>query len=629
MTMIRRRPPIVSGVALAGAIALFFAVGPASWHRMPGGLLLPLLVAVASALASIGAGDLLLRLVRRIVAEPAEGRATSFLLIVGYPIFGTILFLVALVSTRAVVLVVPSLLLAVLGGVSIRRRAGEALPRVPYPAALAGGALLLIALVLSLLPAVSLDEVSYHLAIPDLWVSSGKAVELPLMSHSWFPLGTESADLPALALLGEEGGAIASHLLHLLVAVAMALQMAAWLGRASPATGWFGTVGILSTPALLLMAGWSGTDVPLAAVTTVLFVELDGFVRREGPAGGAAVAIAAGLLIKYTFVPIALALAGLAWILAPHRRWTLTKAAALGFVAGSVFFARNLQATGNPVAPFLSGETGGIERFRWAGGWAETLSSYLFDPRWIDDSLGFVLPGLAISSLVMLRLLESTWHRLTVIVFVAGALLLSAIGPAGRILIPFLLPPALIVLFSIGTVIPAGVRQRLLAAVLIAGASLQILVAALHLARLDPLPVLTGQVEDREWVSSLRRSQHLIEAANPFLPEEGRTLVLGVQELFWFRGDVRGGGNFDSPRIAEYLDAPPDELLDRLRGDGMTHLLLYENRISVGPPSSDRSTQQRSLTMSRDGALRLSQFLNQHTEIEASFEHGMLFRIRD
>jgi hypothetical protein len=625
----RKWPPIVSGVLLAGTIVVIYAIGPAALHRMPGGLLPSILVASATALASIGTADLLMRLVRRILPEPGGPRPPSFLLIVGYPLFGTILFLVALFSTRTAFLVVPLLIFAALGVDALRRGGGEAVPRMPFSAALAGGALLLIGLTLALLPAVSLDEVSYHLAIPDIWVSSGRAVELPLMSHSWFPLGTESADLPALALLGEEGGAVSSHLLHLLIAVAMAFFVARWLGRASPAIGWAGTVGILSTPALLLMAGWSGTDVPLAAATAVLFAELDRFVRRQGTASGVAAAIAAGLLIKYTFVPIVLALLGLVWILVPHRRATLAKAGGLGIVAGSVFFIRNLWAAGNPVAPFLSGDTEGILRFRWTGEWGGTLSSYLFDPRWIDDSLGFVLPGLALSSLVMLRSLESTWHRLTLIVFLCGALVLSFIGPAGRILIPFLLPPALIALFSLAAIIPAGVRQRLLGGVLIAGASLQILVAALHLAKLDPLPVLTGESEDREWVGTLRHVQPLIESANPILPDDGRTLVLGVQELFWFRGDVRGGGNFDSSLIASYLDAPPDELLDRLRGDGVTHLLLYENRIHAGPPASDRSVQQRSLTISRDVAQRLSQFLNQHTVTEASFEHGMLFRIRD
>jgi hypothetical protein len=82
-------------------------------------------------------------------------------------------------------------------------------------------AVLACAFVAAQAPPSSLDELAYHLAVPHTWVLEGRAVALPLLSHSWFPLGIESADLPSLSLLGAIDGGIASHFLHLFAAIAM------------------------------------------------------------------------------------------------------------------------------------------------------------------------------------------------------------------------------------------------------------------------------------------------------------------------------------------------------------------------------------------------------------------------
>jgi len=129
----------------------------------------------------------------------------------------------------------------------------------PLPVA-AIALLALAALVIFLnaqMPPLSLDELAYHLTVPKTWVLEGRALELPLLSHSYFPLGIESADLPFLAILGNDGG-IASHLLHALGAFAMVAIVFGWASRrASVRTVLLVVLAIATTPALLVTGGWS------------------------------------------------------------------------------------------------------------------------------------------------------------------------------------------------------------------------------------------------------------------------------------------------------------------------------------------------------------------------------------
>ena len=315
----------------------------------------PTLVAILLFLASIGVGATSLAGFRKLFGEGGETDDLSSLLIVGYPIFGGIEFLVALVSTHLSILLIPVIVFAIIGISTLGgklARSSLLIPDlrslIPDPRSLILTALLLTALAMSLLPSVSLDEVSYHLAIPKIWISEGSAASLPLMSHSYFPLGSESADLPAIAILGTDG-AIASHLLHLFVAIALAILAIRWL--ADGRLGALGVAAIASTPALLLSAGWSGTDVPLVAVTLALFLFLDRFLRSGGGRAGIAAAVAAGLLVKYTFLPIAAVLIAAALLFAGSRKRKLLVTTLAGAALGSIFFIRNLILTGNS-SPF-------------------------------------------------------------------------------------------------------------------------------------------------------------------------------------------------------------------------------------------------------------------------------------
>ena len=239
----------------------------------------------AASSACIGAGFLARRLRRDI--------ALNF--IVGYPIFGAICFLLALLKISAWTMVP---IVGILAGVGALSVAAVFRPRIAFgglkPAATLALALIAIsAFIAAQAPPSTLDELAYHLAVPWSWVKEGRAIALPLNSHSYFPMGVESADLPSLSILGNVSGGIASHFLHLFAAIAATVLL---LRR----TGQFPilTAAIVATPALALTAGWSLVDWVLLGVAVAL-------VEAEDDATLAA-ALGAGLLTKYTFIPIAL-----------------------------------------------------------------------------------------------------------------------------------------------------------------------------------------------------------------------------------------------------------------------------------------------------------------------------------
>lgn len=603
----------------AVGVAVFLGIGLsgdllAATQRILG----PVLLAAITILASTGTGLLGGALLQKISGEQDRiDRASSFIL--GYPLFGTVLFLLAAVAANRWTVMIPAASLALIGAVGVWR-SGPELPPISWTAGLLFVPIVGTLTVQALLPAVSLDEVAYHLAIPRIWLGLGVAAELPWMSHSYFPLATEAADLPALAALGHQG-AMASHLVHAAVAVAMFLLMMRYVGVRL--AGIAGVAAIAATPALLLVAGWSNTDVPLIAVAVVLLARLDRLRSEGGGVAAVSLAIASGLLIKYTFVLVVLVLVGVT-LLTTRERGRAARATLFGVLIGSVFFLRNLALTGNPIEPFLTGEGRSVARFRWTGEWLETARSYLFDPRLIDDSLGFVLPALALGGLALAPRLDS-WRRAVVLGSMTVAFSLTLVGPAARILLPFLVVSALIAL--------AGIAPHLrrtgaivLATVVTAAGFLQLGVSWLHLERLEPFEVINGDAGDWQWVSGHRATSGAVEAGDELLRAAGArtTLVIGIGELYWFHNPVVGGANFDSGAISRELEGDPSRIAVGWRESGVTHLLVYPRRIAVGDPPATMTGRQRDLTLSKEAARNLGAILRRHATPVASNPEAQL-----
>jgi len=451
------------------------------------------------------------------------------------------------------------------------------------------------AIVVAQAPPVSLDEVAYHLAVPHTWALEGRAVELPLLSHSYFPLGIESADLPLFVALGIDGGT-ASHWLHLLAAIAAAFVIAAEVRKRAPEPiRSLVTAAILTTPALAITAGWSLVDFPLIGVCVILIAALEIDDDRL-----IAAATAAGLLTKYTFVPVLLI------ALMVSRKW---RAMLPGMAVGSIFFLRNLILTGNPVAPFLSKVAPHIGRYRTL-----YISTTVFDGSFIDEALG--------ASLLILAFLIR--GRMAVVFLTAAVLLLFGVSPSTRLLLPFLIVPAIT---SASTLLASstGVRRTLVTC-LLAAIVMQTLLVIFQVDRAQSFKLLTSPVSDTQYVAEQRPASAAVQWLDSQLTPSSRTLVVGLNETYWFTHRVRGGGNFDGPRVSAYLSTPtPESLRARLAHDGITHVAV----ISAPPPTAEgKKAEERRTELTPEAQRALAQMLDRYAGSINSRGSAALFTLR-
>jgi hypothetical protein len=388
----KARTVLATLIALFAILTLLDRFGPFEVLTARHGLAAVLALAVGFACAGWGA---LLRRASRIDFP------LDFLL--GYPLFGTLLFLIALVKIAAWTLL-PVLLLGCAAAILYlwrwyRRSSTDGAP-AHEPVPLRWPALFVFA-VLGYGLMVAMPE---PLPVPHTWLLEGRAMKLPLLDESHAALGIESAALLPLTILGPISGTMAAHLLHWLAALATTALVLRRTGS------WLAAAAIVTTPALAL--GWAPVVWPL----TGLFIALYGALEEDDRTT-ASVATAAGLLTSFFFLAFAIA----AWALkrrVPH--WIA--------LAGVVFFLRG-------DFPDLMGER------------AVALADYVFERPLASEALGASL--LTLTAFV------------TGPVAIAAALLalgLFLLGSAARLLVPYL---------AVAALSAAPALQRRLVAVLV------------------------------------------------------------------------------------------------------------------------------------------------------------------
>lgn len=580
MTTVRRGLAILIGAYMLLVLLDRFVLVQLLFQRTGPAMLLALVTGIASVGCGFGFRSLLARR-----WEPATLDLPRDL-VIGAPLFGTLCFLLGAMRISLGTMV-SLLAIAALGGLFaiVRRLESRPLSSPPSPgpfAAVAMGIVFGCGFVAAQAPASSLDELAYHMAIPWSWVKEGRAVDLPLISHSYFPLGIESAALPLLAMLGRDG-AVASHFLHL----GMALATTLLLYRLARRDGLL-TAAIVTTPALAVMMGWSLADWPLLGVCAALVLGLE-----EGDTPAISAALAAGLLVKYTFLPFALI------ALMTNRKWRGLWPAAL---VGSAFFVRNLLLTGNPVAPFFSATAPHVGGYRGH----PYLSSYIFDGHFLDESLGASLLSAC-----------ATAGGILPLAMLACALLLFLMAPSARLLLPYLAIPAA----------RSRVSDRWLRLLLAAGIVMQLFLIVFYVDRSEAFSTLSGKASDDEFLVRQRPSYTTVKAVDTMLPEGSRTLIIGLNETFWFSRRVRGGGNFDGDRISRYLEAgAPERLYERLKHDGISHVAVMAP--ALRNTAVAQKIEERETALSPEARRVLALMLDRHAVAVTGRERATLFTLR-
>jgi len=536
----------------------------------------PLLVAFLVGVACVGVGAL---------ARRAEEADVPLDFLIGYPLFGTVCFLVGTIKVSAWTMVPIVVLGAIVGVVKMLagwkpadRPAGSRRSDLWFAAVVV---VIGCGFVAAQAPPSSLDEVAYHLAVPQAWALEGRAVELPLSSHSYFPLGVESADLAALVLLGANGGGVASHFLHLFAAIATSLLIA------RRTDSWLATAAIVTTPALAITAGWSLVDWPLAGLFVATFVAMERDDAHNDRRTASA-ATAAGLLTKYTFLPFAI----LAWAIKRKRPYAIV-------LAGLVFFVRNAILTFNPFAPFFGADAPHVSGYR-----ALALADYVFEGSFIDEAIGasiVALPAFATGALALGS--------------VGIAIVLFFLAPSSRILVPYLVVPSLTA--------SEGLKKKWFAVLIAICVVVQTFLVVWFTARGDAFSLLAGGASEAEYLRKQRSSYASIEWLNTQLPKDSRTLVVGTNETYWFARPVRGGGNFDGPRVSRYLESLA--LQEQLKADRITHVAVIAAPIPTG---NEQKQQERQTTLSPAAQRNLVAMLDRFAGHVTSRGDVTLFTLR-
>ena len=191
---------VVAILAIMTLLALFaqsFVLIPLNVIR----LALPLALSVSAALSAFSVGFVARRVLAAVAGDPEPLPLFARDLAVGYPLLCGLVYLLSLIAIRPAISAL-ILIAGALAGAGLLSRwniGGTREPRAAGISEIVAMIILvtcgLLATVVAQMPAISLDETAYHLAIPRIWVNEGHVVDLPLVLTSSFPLGTELVDV--------------------------------------------------------------------------------------------------------------------------------------------------------------------------------------------------------------------------------------------------------------------------------------------------------------------------------------------------------------------------------------------------------------------------------------------------
>ena len=111
------------------------------------------------------------------------------------------------------------------------------------------------------------------------------------------------------------------------------------------------------------------------------------------------------------------------------------------------------------------------------------------------------------------------------------------------------------------------------------------IVAAAHNAHfLNPLPAAIGIESERDYIHRTVSAAPLFERADRILPPHARVLAINEVRLFRFPRPVSASRIVDPPLVRRYLAAAatPQIVIERLRRDGFTHVLIATRPVERG-----------------------------------------------
>jgi len=253
---------------------------------------------------------------------------------------------------------------------------------------LAGGVFVGALVVLNLLPPVARDELTHHLALPELFLTRGRADVFPFAEQSYFPMQVSVLYTPLLA----RGWEIAPKYLHMLFGLASVGVLHLYLSsRVSAGVAGFVALLLLTTPTFANLASSAYVDLGLFFFTTVSVVALLRWSANESTGLLALSGFAAGCAasVKYNgYLTLPVLLFG-TLALAPRRTpgsviRNLALFGCMALLPLAPWLVRNFLETGNPVFPLMRGTLGGPPRAASPAIDIFTRRMFLYDESWLE-----------------------------------------------------------------------------------------------------------------------------------------------------------------------------------------------------------------------------------------------------
>jgi hypothetical protein len=472
-----------------------------------------------------------------------------------------------------------------------------------------------LALIAALAPPTAKDTVLYHFALPKAYLAAGGGIEVPYNIAGYYPLGVELHAVWAMLLgapLGARVGEAAAGATLFLFAPLLVMVVYGWARERG--------VDRAGAMAAALMVAWVPTaydvaasayvDLALAAYTAMAvrafgrwWTTLDGrhLVWITVGIGGAL-----SIKLSAAFVILPLALLALLRSLKGSGPGTAVIAgsaiAALGtgVALAAPWYVRNWIRTGSPLFPFYLGI--------WpaqAPGWDlersqlyETLFSlygntqtgldYLLAPLRLavaaqPDQPSFYDGVLGIAVAFALPLLAwAFWTRRLDVELRLAALVSACLfvfwlfsSQQLRYLLPAL--PGLAVPSAAAAASLGGARGRALRGLLVAAAALGVPVALAWFLTLDPARVVLGGEGRADFLRRRLDYYPYYEVVNRELPPTAKVWLINMRrDSYHLDRPYFSDFIFEDYTLTRYVRAAAgiEEIRDRVRADGITHLLV-------------------------------------------------------
>ena len=490
-----------------------------------------------------------------------------------------------------------------------------------------------------LMPEFFHDALIYHLELPRYYLRHHAITFLPWNYNSALPANVELLYLIALAFADERATKLIHAALGLLCVITL-WRLGSLIDNRAQTGGLAGAL-FLTTPATALLATVSGNDL---GVTFFELLSLLAWLRWQSVMNRRWLIVSALLmgLALGTKYSAAFFLTGftIAWVMlvwrppAPVDRVGMLRLAGvwllIALVVASPWYLKNLALTGDPFHPIfaaslsqpLMDEAGArlLRRDLGTGGIAPSLWPDYF-PRLVMQDLGWLTAAAATVGMALTTRLPSIRPLLP---FTLGSLLAWWIAsPVPRYLVPgvallaLIAAAALLALASLHralriltwTVITAALVSQLgMAAALLRDnyiapfTSQTGLTAVPGLDQPGPLPpwlLIRDGPERRRWLAWSVPPFAIIDEANRTLPPSATVLFVGEYRGYYLDRDRIIGSKYNASPLIRWARSAStaDELLVRLRKEGITHLIynqLEARRLEQGGYPAVRWPDDRS-----------------------------------